>query len=96
MCGTGLFFSVFLLQIAGPTGLKLVVIQLVTSDEPHWPHPYALIGKNCLNGIYFRNTNKTNKILKLNQIGIQYFSPDKHKKQLEFRKMNNLDPFRSK
>lgn len=71
-------------------------IQLVSKNVPHGPHPFALIGDHCENGVYTHFVNDKYQIVTLDNIGIQYFYPNENEEALEFRRTNNLDPFGSK
>lgn len=70
----------------------MVVVSLVTKDNPPKPHPHRLVGRDCKDGVCTMKLTGTYTALFPN-IGIQCVKKGAAKESLQKRKELRVDPF---
>nr|AFK25806.1 Rel-like protein [Branchiostoma belcheri] len=82
--------SIRLLNCSGPA---MILVSLVTKDDPPKPHPHSLVGKGCIHGICKINVPDCRAPISFPNLGIQCVKRKEITQALAQRLRLGIDPF---
>ncbi|XP_066280696.1 transcription factor p65-like isoform X1 [Branchiostoma lanceolatum] len=82
--------SIRLLNCSGPA---MILVSLVTKDDPPKPHPHSLVGKGCIKGICKINVPDCGAPISFPNLGIQCVKRKEITQALAQRLKLGIDPF---
>lgn len=83
------------IKIEGYKGAAFVVVSCVTVQEPHRPHPYSLVGEDCVDGVCCKKINDCSQEIFFRKITVQCVKKTEVESALRKRESRNIDPFMS-
>ncbi|XP_074642294.1 embryonic polarity protein dorsal-like [Tubulanus polymorphus] len=81
------------IQVHNYSGPAVVVVSLVTKDNPPRPHPHSLVGKECKKGVCTMKFNNKDMRIPFPNLGIQCAKKKDIPEALKLRKQIRVDPF---
>uniref|UniRef100_A0A8C4Q3E5 V-rel avian reticuloendotheliosis viral oncogene homolog n=1 Tax=Eptatretus burgeri TaxID=7764 RepID=A0A8C4Q3E5_EPTBU len=90
---TDSFKSYPAVQIVNGIGPARLRVSLVTKSEPYHPHPHALVGKDCKDGVCELEIPRAATITQLTNLGIQCVKKKEVLASLLQRLRNGINPF---
>lgn len=80
------------IRLVDYVGPAIARISCVSMEAPHRPHPFEIIGSNCVNGVFFGKF-RSDMTLVLSDIGIRKLHVREFAYSLTRREVDQVDPF---
>lgn len=92
---TGLDKTVPAIRIRNYVGQAVIVVSAVATKEPHFAHPYNLVGPDCKHGVLTLNVDVApgQDEVQFEHVGIQCVPKKEVTRTLNLRREKRLDPF---